>query len=60
MAMRWSISLKMGRMTPWSLPLAHRQFREMDSAAIRALGKPDALLYDIKGVLPKSESDWRL
>ncbi len=40
--------------------VAHRQFREMDSAAIRALGKPDALLYDIKGVLPKSESDWRL
>ncbi len=39
---------------------AHRQFREMDSAAIRALGKPEALLYDIKGVLPKSESDWRL
>ncbi len=40
--------------------VAHRQFRELDSAAIRALGKPDALLYDIKGVLPKSESDWRL
>ncbi len=40
--------------------VAHRQFREMDSAAIRALGKPGALLYDIKGVLPKSESDWRL
>lgn len=40
--------------------VAHRQFRELDGAAIRALGKPDALLYDIKGVLPKSESDWRL
>ncbi|WP_412555858.1 nucleotide sugar dehydrogenase [Shimia sp. MIT1388] len=40
--------------------VAHRQFRELDSAAIRALGKPEALLYDIKGVLPKSESDWRL
>jgi UDP-N-acetyl-D-galactosamine dehydrogenase len=40
--------------------VAHRQFREMDGVAIRALGKPKALLYDIKGVLPKSESDWRL
>ena len=40
--------------------VAHRQFQELDSAAIRALGKPEALLYDIKGVLPKSESDWRL
>ncbi|WP_294222024.1 nucleotide sugar dehydrogenase [uncultured Shimia sp.] len=40
--------------------VAHRQFREMDGEAIRALGKPEALLYDIKGVLPKSESDWRL
>lgn len=40
--------------------VAHRQFRAMDGATIRALGKPDALLYDIKGILPKSESDWRL
>ena len=40
--------------------VAHRQFTEMGSEAIRNLGKPEALLYDIKGVLPKSESDLRL
>ncbi|GAA6180454.1 Vi polysaccharide biosynthesis UDP-N-acetylglucosamine C-6 dehydrogenase TviB [Shimia sp. NS0008-38b] len=40
--------------------VAHRQFTELGGAAIRALGKPTALLYDIKGVLPKSESDLRL
>ncbi|WP_422049273.1 nucleotide sugar dehydrogenase [Shimia sp.] len=40
--------------------VAHRQFVEMGAAAIRDLGKPEALLYDIKGVLPKSESDLRL
>lgn len=40
--------------------VAHSQFTSMTSDAIRALGKPGALLYDIKGVLPKSESDMRL
>lgn len=40
--------------------VAHTQFTSMSGAAIRALGKPNALLYDIKGVLTKSESDLRL
>lgn len=40
--------------------VAHSQFTAMTSDAIRALGKPGALLYDIKGVLTKSESDLRL
>lgn len=40
--------------------VAHSQFTSMKSGAIRALGKPDALLYDVKGVLAKSESDLRL
>lgn len=40
--------------------VAHRQFTEMGAGAIRNLGKHEALLYDIKGVLPKSESDLRL
>ncbi|MBO9476392.1 nucleotide sugar dehydrogenase [Shimia sp. R11_0] len=40
--------------------VAHRQFVDMGGAAIRALGKAEALLYDIKGVLPRSDSDLRL
>lgn len=40
--------------------VAHRQFHEMGSAAIRALGKPGAVLYDIKGMFGKSGADLRL
>ncbi len=40
--------------------VSHSQFTSMGSDAIRALGKPGALLYDIKGILAKSESDLRL
>ncbi len=42
------------------IAVAHSDFTQMGGKAIRALGKPEALLYDIKGVLPKSESDLRL
>lgn len=42
------------------IAVAHAQFMEMGAKAIRALGKPGALLYDIKGVLAKSDSDLRL
>ena len=40
--------------------VAHKQFAEMGADAIRALGKPGAVLYDIKGVFGKSGSDLRL
>ncbi|UWQ91674.1 nucleotide sugar dehydrogenase [Aliisedimentitalea scapharcae] len=40
--------------------VAHDQFKEMGSDAIRALGKPGAVLYDLKGVFGKSGSDLRL
>jgi UDP-N-acetyl-D-galactosamine dehydrogenase len=40
--------------------VAHRQFAEMGPEAIRALGKPGAVLYDIKGIFGKSGSDLRL
>jgi len=40
--------------------VGHREFVEMGPDAIRALGKPDALVYDIKGILGKSGSDLRL
>lgn len=40
--------------------VGHRQFVELGSDAIRAFGKPDAVLYDIKGIFGKSGSDLRL
>jgi UDP-N-acetyl-D-galactosamine dehydrogenase len=42
------------------LAVAHRQFKEMGARAIRALGKPDGVLYDLKYVLAPGESDLRL
>ena len=42
------------------IAVAHRQFRELGVAGIRAYGKPGAVLYDVKYVLPASESDDRL
>ena len=42
------------------LAVAHRQFKDMGGVAIRALGKPNAVLYDLKYVLTSSESDLRL
>ncbi len=40
--------------------VGHREYVEMGSDAIRALGKPGAVLYDIKGIFGKSGSDLRL
>lgn len=42
------------------LAVAHKQFVEMGAQAIRAFGKPEAILYDIKGVFGKTASDMRL
>ncbi|CAM8654885.1 WecC UDP-N-acetyl-D-mannosaminuronate dehydrogenase [Oxalobacteraceae bacterium] len=42
------------------LSVAHRQFKEMCAASIRAFGKPSAVLYDLKYVLAAHESDLRL
>lgn len=40
--------------------VAHKQFREMGAATIRALGKSPHVLYDLKYVLPSDEADLRL
>jgi UDP-N-acetyl-D-galactosamine dehydrogenase len=40
--------------------VAHRQFRELGEARIRALGKPGAVIYDVKSVLPQDAVDGRL
>ena len=42
------------------LAVAHHQFKTMGSKAIRALGKPEHVLYDLKYLLPADESDLRL
>ena len=42
------------------LAVAHRQFRELGEAGIRALAKPNAVIYDVKYVLPASSVDGRL
>ena len=42
------------------LAVAHRQFRDMGVEAIRALGRPGHVLFDIKYVLPGEAVDGRL
>jgi UDP-N-acetyl-D-glucosamine/UDP-N-acetyl-D-galactosamine dehydrogenase len=42
------------------LAVAHRQFRELGADGIRAYGKPGAVVYDVKYVLPAADSDDRL
>ena len=42
------------------LAVAHQQFKDMGVGAIRALGKPVSMLYDLKYVLSTQESDLRL
>ncbi len=38
----------------------HDQFKAMGAQAIRELGKPEAVLFDVKGILPKDQVDGRL
>jgi UDP-N-acetyl-D-galactosamine dehydrogenase len=40
--------------------VAHNQFKAMNGPTIRALGKPESVIYDLKYVLPIHESDLRL
>ncbi|QQZ37586.1 MULTISPECIES: Vi polysaccharide biosynthesis UDP-N-acetylglucosamine C-6 dehydrogenase TviB [unclassified Pseudomonas] len=42
------------------LAVAHQQFKEMGAASIRAVGKPEHVLYDLKYLLPAEASDLRL
>jgi UDP-N-acetyl-D-galactosamine dehydrogenase len=40
--------------------VAHCEFREAGVAAIRAWGRPQAVLYDVKGIFPRHQVDGRL
>ncbi|MFK2918092.1 nucleotide sugar dehydrogenase [Dyella koreensis] len=42
------------------LAVAHREFREWGAERIRALGKPGAVIFDVKAVLPVGAVDGRL
>ncbi|HET7931463.1 MAG TPA: Vi polysaccharide biosynthesis UDP-N-acetylglucosamine C-6 dehydrogenase TviB [Rhodanobacteraceae bacterium] len=42
------------------LAVAHRQFRDLGAEALRALGKPGCVLFDVKDVLPRAAVDDRL
>ncbi len=42
------------------LAVAHKQFSEMGGEGIRALAKPDSVIYDVKSVLPIEVVDGRL
>ncbi|NAR69253.1 Vi polysaccharide biosynthesis UDP-N-acetylglucosamine C-6 dehydrogenase TviB [Acinetobacter haemolyticus] len=53
-------SLEQGRYDAVILAVAHEQFKAMGATDIRALAKPEHILYDLKYVLEQSESDLRL
>ncbi len=42
------------------LAVAHREFRKLSEQEIRALGRPGAVIYDIKSVWPRELVDGRL
>ncbi len=42
------------------LAVAHREFAAMGIEALRALGKPGAIVYDVKQLLPVNQVDGRL
>ena len=42
------------------LAVAHREFRELGAEGIRAWGKPNHVLYDLKYLLSKDAVDLRL
>ena len=42
------------------IAVAHRQFAELGAAGIRALLKPNGLIYDVKRLLATADSDGRL
>ena len=52
--------LEKGKYDAIILAVSHDQFRNMGIKEIRALGKTDAIVYDIKYVFPKDEVDARL
>lgn len=42
------------------LAVAHNQFKDMPASAIRSFGRSEHILYDLKYVFPRNETDLRL
>jgi len=42
------------------LAVGHDQFRALGGEGVRALGKPQSVVYDVKYVLPQNGTDGRL
>jgi len=42
------------------LAVGHRQFIELGESGVRAFGQPDAVVYDVKSLLPHGAADARL
>ena len=49
-----------GRYAAVIVAVAHRQFLELGAQGIQALGMPGAVLFDVKGLLPRGVADGRL
>lgn len=52
--------LKQGHYDAIVLAVSHHQFIDMGAEKIRALGKPEAILFDVKQALPRDSVDDRL
>jgi UDP-N-acetyl-D-galactosamine dehydrogenase len=53
-------NLEPGKYDAIVLAVAHKEFKAMDPASIRELGRSDHILYDVKSVLPAESVDGRL
>ena len=53
-------AVELGQYDAIVLAVAHREFKQLGSSGIRAFGKKEHVLYDLKYVLPADESDLRL
>lgn len=53
-------TLEKGKFDAVLLAVAHKQFKQMDIEQVRALGKPDCIIYDLKYLFPAALTDERL
>jgi UDP-N-acetyl-D-galactosamine dehydrogenase len=53
-------TLEEGRFDTILLAVAHEQFKQMDIKQLRAFGKPDSVIYDLKYLFPAEQTDERL
>jgi UDP-N-acetyl-D-galactosamine dehydrogenase len=51
---------KPGQYAAVILAVGHHQFIEMGESGVKAFGRPDAVIFDVKSILPISASDGRL